>query len=123
MGVKGLETISAQLQAAGLPGETPAALIYRATWPEQRIYPSRLDLLPETAKEFAVKPPTQNWLKLNWQKKKNVDLWIELFNLCDNLKIDWKHIKGHSKDKWNEYCDRLSRNCRNKELQFEGGRL
>ena len=47
-------------------------------------------------------------MTLNWQKKKNVDLWIELFNLCDNLKIDWRHVKGHSKDKWNEYCDMLA---------------
>lgn len=58
MGVKGLEIISAQLQAAGLPGETPAALIYKATWPEQRVYPSRLDQLPATAQAFAVQPPT-----------------------------------------------------------------
>ena len=58
MGVKGLEIISEQLQAAGLPGDTPAALIYKATWPQQRIYPSRLDRLPQTAREFAVKPPT-----------------------------------------------------------------
>lgn len=58
MGVKGLEIISEQLQRAGLPGETPAALIYRATWPEQKIYPTRLDQLPETARQFAVKPPS-----------------------------------------------------------------
>ncbi|MCB4361801.1 uroporphyrinogen-III C-methyltransferase [Quatrionicoccus australiensis] len=58
MGVKGLEIISERLQAAGLPGDTPAALIYKATWPQQRIYPSRLDHLPQTAREFAVKPPT-----------------------------------------------------------------
>ncbi len=58
MGVKGLEIISEKLQAAGLPGGTPAALIYRATWPEQKIYPTRLDQLPETARRFAVKPPS-----------------------------------------------------------------
>ena len=58
MGVTGLETISAQLQAAGLSGETPAALIYRATWPNQRIYPCRLATLPETARANRVKPPS-----------------------------------------------------------------
>ena len=58
MGVTGLETISAQLQAAGLPGDTPAALIYRATWQNQKFYPSTLATLPETARANKVKPPT-----------------------------------------------------------------
>ena len=57
MGITGLETISAELQAAGLPGDTPAALIYRATWPNQQIYPSTLATLPETARANKVKPP------------------------------------------------------------------
>ena len=57
MGITGLETISTQLQAAGLSGDTPAALVYRATWPGQRIYPSTLAGLPETARINAVKPP------------------------------------------------------------------
>jgi uroporphyrin-III C-methyltransferase len=57
MGITGLETISTQLQAAGLAGDTPAALIYRATWPNQRIYPCSLASLPETARINSVKPP------------------------------------------------------------------
>ncbi len=57
MGITGLDTISRELQRAGLPGRTPAALIYRATWPEQKIYPATLATLPETAKVHAVKPP------------------------------------------------------------------
>lgn len=57
MGITGLETISAGLQAAGLAGDTPAALIYRATWPAEKIYPCSLATLPETAHKYAVKPP------------------------------------------------------------------
>ena len=57
MGITGLQSISTQLQAAGLAGSTPAALIYRATWPNQRIYRSTLAALPETARENRVKPP------------------------------------------------------------------
>lgn len=57
MGITGLDVIARELQAAGLPGRTPAALIYRATWPEQRIYPATLATLPEVAKIHAVKPP------------------------------------------------------------------
>ena len=57
MGITGLESISAKLQEAGLPGGTPAALIYRATWPEQRLFESTLAKLPETARINDVKPP------------------------------------------------------------------
>ena len=57
MGITGLDVIARELQAAGLPGRTPAALIYRATWPEQRIYPATLASLPAVAKTHAVKPP------------------------------------------------------------------
>ena len=57
MGITGLDTISTELQAAGLAGDTPAALIYRATWPNQQIYPGTLATLPETARTNKVKPP------------------------------------------------------------------
>lgn len=57
MGITGLDAISSNLQSAGLPGDTPAALIYRATWPTQRIYPCTLATLPATAKSHKVKPP------------------------------------------------------------------
>ena len=57
MGITGLDPISTELQAAGLPGDTPAALIYRATWPNQQIYPGTLATLPETARTNKVKPP------------------------------------------------------------------
>lgn len=58
MGVAGLEEISTQLQAAGLPADTPAALIYRATWPEQRLYRAALATLPQVARLHHVEPPT-----------------------------------------------------------------
>ncbi len=57
MGITGLDTISHELQSAGLPGETPAALIYRATWPNQRIYSCTLGTLMDTARSNNVKPP------------------------------------------------------------------
>ena len=57
MGITGLDTISANLQAAGLPANTPAALIYRATWPSERIYPCQLATLSETARDNQVRPP------------------------------------------------------------------
>ena len=48
-----------------------------------------------------------------WKRKKNVQLWEEfdkqysrIKELCPN--ITFTHVKGHSGDKWNEYCDKLA---------------
>lgn len=57
MGIAGLETIVAKLRSAGLAGVTPAAIVYRATLPSQRIYRSTLSELPQTAQVHGVKPP------------------------------------------------------------------
>ena len=57
MGITGLDTISNELQAAGLVGDTLAALIYRATWPNQKNYPCTLATLTQTARRHKVRPP------------------------------------------------------------------
>jgi siroheme synthase len=57
MGVTGLDEISARLRTAGLPDDTPAALIHRATLPGQRAYPGTLRTLPEIARDKQLKPP------------------------------------------------------------------
>lgn len=50
---------------------------------------------------------------LGWKRKKNVKLWEEfdrqfsrVKQLCPDIKF--KHVKGHTGDKWNEYCDKLA---------------
>ncbi len=58
MGIHGLERIAAGLQGAGLAPETPAALVYRATWPEQRLHTCTLASLAATAQRHGIKPPT-----------------------------------------------------------------
>lgn len=48
-----------------------------------------------------------------WKRNKNIKLW-ELFDkelnrvskLCPN--IEFRHVKGHNGDKWNELCDKLA---------------
>ncbi|MBT0571334.1 uroporphyrinogen-III C-methyltransferase [Curvibacter sp. CHRR-16] len=57
MGITGLDEIATQLQAAGLPATTPAALVYKATWPEQRMVVSSLQHLAQDAQQHAIKPP------------------------------------------------------------------
>jgi len=57
MGVGPLPTISAQLIAHGMPPDTPAALIERATLPEQRRVVGTVQTLPELALAHEVKAP------------------------------------------------------------------
>ena len=50
---------------------------------------------------------------LGWKRKKNVKLWEEFDKQFERVKqlcpsIEFKHVKGHSVDKWNERVDKLA---------------
>ena len=55
----------------------------------------------------------KSWEKNGWQsanKKpiKNKDLWITLNELSKKYSIDWKCVKSHAGNKYNEIADRLA---------------
>lgn len=58
MGIASLDSIAGQLVAHGLAPATPAALIHKATLPEQRMHVTTLADLPEAARREGVKPPS-----------------------------------------------------------------
>ncbi|MBQ6972160.1 MAG: precorrin-4 C(11)-methyltransferase [Synergistaceae bacterium] len=41
------ETVCSELRAGGYDGETPAAVVYRASWPDERVIRGTLSTLPE----------------------------------------------------------------------------
>ena len=45
------EKLQADLLAGGYPGETPVAVVYKATWPEQRIFRCTVETLHRTVTE------------------------------------------------------------------------
>ena len=45
------EQLQADLLAGGYPGETPAAVVYKATWPEERIFRCTVETLHKTVTE------------------------------------------------------------------------
>jgi ribonuclease HI len=54
------------------------------------------------------------WEKNGWKtadKKsiKNIDLWKKLKVLVKSNQIEWKWIKGHSKDQMNDLADELAK--------------
>jgi len=58
MGLKGLPVISRELQAHGLPGDTPGALVQQGTTHKQRVFTSTVADLPAVAEREQPKPPT-----------------------------------------------------------------
>lgn len=46
-----------------------------------------------------------NTLKLNWKRKKNLDLWEELEPFLIGKKMTWNWVRGHNGHPQNEDCD------------------
>ena len=54
------------------------------------------------------------WVLNNWKTSKkedvkNKDLWMELDNLIKDHEIEWKWVKGHSGNLYNEEVDEIAR--------------
>ena len=49
-----------------------------------------------------------NWKNSNKKPVKNKDLWIKLDNLCQVHKINWKWVKAHAGNKYNNLVDKLA---------------
>ena len=49
-----------------------------------------------------------NWKSSNRKPVKNKDLWIKLDNLCQEHKINWKWVKAHAGNKYNNLVDKLA---------------
>ncbi|EJW96676.1 precorrin-4 C11-methyltransferase, partial [gut metagenome] len=45
------EQLQQELLAGGYPGSTPAAVVYKATWPEEKVYPCTVETLHQTVTE------------------------------------------------------------------------
>lgn len=57
MGVGSAARLVRGLKEAGLPGETPVAVVERGTTPAQRLFTATLDTLPDRMRRWAPKPP------------------------------------------------------------------
>jgi len=76
MGLTGIQVISEQLLAQGLPADTAAALIEQGTTRNQRVHIGTLESLPQLVKDSGVRAPTLTIVgnvvqlhdKLNWYK-------------------------------------------------------
>ena len=53
---------------------------------------------------------TNGWKNANKQEVANQDLWQKIIPYFDNFWYDFKKIKGHDGNYWNEECDKLAQN-------------
>ena len=51
------------------------------------------------------------WMSANKKPIKNKDLWVTLSKLSEEQNIDWKWIKAHTGNKYNEIADKLASNA------------
>lgn len=56
----------------------------------------------------------ENWIKKDWQNSKkepvkNKELWLELYALVKQHKVQFIKVKGHSDNEFNNRCDELAR--------------
>jgi ribonuclease HI len=72
-----------------------------------------------------LKKGIQSWLP-RWKKRgfrtidggpvKNQDLWQKLEQAASQHKVEWKWVRGHAGNHFNELCDRLAREALEKGL-------
>lgn len=50
----------------------------------------------------------RGWIKSDRQPAVNPDLWAELLELSEGLTVDFRWVKGHAGNEFNERCDELA---------------
>lgn len=66
----------------------------------------------------------KHWARRDWKTKenqpvRNQDLWKELHALASVHRVTWSWVKGHSRDRLNERCDRIVRREIRKMVRFQ----
>jgi len=66
------------------------------------------------------------WKRRNWHRSggelKNVDLWKRLDELSQKHDVEWHWVRGHAGHAYNERCDALATEARNRVKGGKGGK-
>ena len=49
-----------------------------------------------------------NTMTKNWKRRVNHDLWERLDTLSGSHNVEWRWVRGHNGDRWNDAADRLA---------------
>lgn len=72
-----------------------------------------LDIIIYSDSSYVVKAIMEGWLT-KWLRTgfkggiKNKDLWLRYNDLAKGHNIQFKWVKGHAENKWNNHCDELA---------------
>ena len=58
--------------------------------------------------EWYINWQNNGWLNANKKEVANQDLWRKIIPFFDNFWYDFRKVKGHSNNLWNEECDKLA---------------
>ena len=58
--------------------------------------------------EWIKKWKLNNWKNSNKKPVKNKDLWLKLDNSCQKHNVNWKWVKAHAGNKYNNLVDELA---------------
>lgn len=70
-----------------------------------------LEFFPDK-KDYLIYSDSQYVIKCaegKWARKKNTDLWKKYEKISKGSSIEWRWVKGHSGDKYNEIVDLLAK--------------
>jgi len=63
-----------------------------------------------------------NWVKKDFKKKKNKDLWLRFLKIYEQYTVNFVWVKGHSSNKLNNICDKIAvAAARSNNLKIDDG--
>jgi ribonuclease HI len=71
----------------------------------------KTDVIIHTDSRYAISALTvyiHDWMLNGWNKSKNKDLIISIYNLFEGRSVNFVHVSGHSGDMYNDEADRIA---------------
>jgi ribonuclease HI len=73
------------------------------------LYSDSRYLVDAVQKGWLKKWSANNWMRTKTEKALNVDLWKRMIALSVRHKVEFRWVKGHADNEFNNRCDRLAR--------------
>lgn len=94
------------------------AAIHGLRWIEKHVQPAPAVLVVSDS-QYLVNGASEwayGWKMKGWRntsgKAANIPLWETILDIQSRLRVDWKHVRGHSGNKWNDRCDFMAGEAR-----------
>lgn len=72
------------------------------------VYSDSAYVVNSIEKKWVYSWKSNNWIKADKKKVKNIELWEELLRLMNFHNVKFVKVKGHADNEYNNRCDRLA---------------